>query len=128
LLRLNKTNIKEIIQSISEKEKTSPAFKLLITDVDKEIFTLFKSLYILWPFKNSIPDAYREGFRIMEKKENLLQNIINTYITRIRRSIEFIFNKYFIKLYYAFLLSQNLNIRISDPNLSVVLKLSFKEK
>ncbi|HOJ50540.1 MAG TPA: hypothetical protein PKW55_07005 [Spirochaetota bacterium] len=128
LLRLNKTNLKEIIQSISEKEKTSPSFKLAISEIEREISNLFRTLYIFWPFKNSIPEAYREGFRILEKRESLPSNIINTYITKIRRGVDFIFNKYLIKIYYAFLISQNVNIKISDPNISVLLQLSLKDK
>ncbi|PKL13081.1 MAG: hypothetical protein CVV50_03795, partial [Spirochaetae bacterium HGW-Spirochaetae-6] len=128
LLRINSLKIKELLDSIREKEKTSPSLRLMVHDLDQEIKTLFRILYILLPYKKHIAEAYREGFRILEKKEKLTASIINTYMSRLRRDILYVFEKYMIKLFYAFLQSTNLNFKINSREIPVFLDITDKER
>lgn len=128
LLRINNLKIKELLDSIREKEKTSPSLRLMVHDLDQEIKTLFRILYILLPYKKHIAEGYREGFRILEKKEKLTASIINTYMSRLRRDILYVFEKYMIKLFYAFLQSTNLNFKINSREIPIFLDITDKER
>lgn len=128
LIRIKKTKLKEFIDSIKEKEKTAPAFNVAVNDLEKEIRGLFKEFYIFLFFKKQISEAFREGFRILEKKESMNEISVNTYMGRIRRDVSFIFEKYMIRLFYAFLLTQNLNLKINSPEIPILLDISEKDR
>ena len=116
------------IDTIKEKEKTSPGFNLTVSDLEKEIKALFKEFYIFLAYKKQIPDAYREGFRILEKKEGMSDITVNTYMGRVRRDVIFIFERYMLKLFYAYLLTNNLNLKINSPEIPILLDISDKER
>jgi hypothetical protein len=128
LLRLKRLKIKEVIDSIREKEKTSPHFKMNVNDIEKEVIEIFKTLYIFFPYKKYISEAYREGFRILEKKEKMASTVINTYMGKVRRSILFIFDKYMLRVFYAFLKVTGMNFKINSREIPVFLELTDKDR
>ncbi len=128
LLKINQIKIDDIIAPIKEKEKTSPSLRIMKGDLEKEVTSLFKILYILLPYKKHLPEAYREGFRILEKKEKMPSSVINTYMGKVRRDVMFIFEKFMVKLFYAFLQIVNLNFKINSRELPIFLELKNKDK
>ncbi|HCL55482.1 MAG TPA: hypothetical protein DHW82_00515 [Spirochaetia bacterium] len=128
LLRLNKMQSREIIDQIREKERTIPNGRLTSFDLEKEIIYLFKRFYIFLPYKKQISEAYREGFKIIEKKENLPPTLVESYMSKVREHVAFLFDKYIVKLFYAFLQVTKLNFKIDSREIPVFLEIQDRER
>lgn len=128
LLRLSKLKVKDIIDSIRTKDRSSSTYHMSPTLLEEEITSLFKMLYVFMPYKKKIIESYREGFLILGKKEKLNDTAISTYMTQVQRSVSFVFEKYMVRLFYAFLKASGMNFKINSPGIPIYLSLEESDK
>ena len=87
----------------------------------------FQNSFCISPYKNHF-GCLLEGFKILEKKERLTQSVSSTYLTKVKRDLSFIFEKYMLKIFYAFLETSRMAFKINDPEIPVFLAISEREK
>jgi len=126
LYRLQRLKLKEAIEQIREKANANSVIP--VVSLEKEVLEIFKNLFVFLPYKKTILDAFAEGFKILERREKMTQNVIGTYLTKVKRDLGFIFEKYMLKIFYAFLITSGMTFKINDRAIPIFLDISERDK
>lgn len=126
LYRLQRLKLKEAIEQIREKANANNV--LPVVSLEKEVLEIFKNLFVFLPYKKTILDAFTEGFKILERREKMTPNVVGTYLTKVKRDLSFIFEKYMLKIFYAFLISSGMTFKINDRAIPIYLEIPERDK
>ncbi|WP_425460594.1 hypothetical protein [Leptospira ilyithenensis] len=98
------------LTDITEPILAAPESPVAIERVKTPIYNLFKKMYILYPYQETLKKSFLQAYDEMQKIENKPALIYASKKRKISQEIDILFNTFFEKLYLVVIRAENKNI------------------
>ncbi len=65
---------------------------------EKAFLRLYKSFYVLYPYRNAVKDAIEAALKLEKQMKNLRDGVVSSNITYMKKNIDFVFYRYLPKI------------------------------
>ena len=112
--------IEQYINFPEVPKKTSELRELLVQ--------LYKKLYVLFPYENTIESAFDRAIDMFSKAEDTITESPSAMRKRVRNSLFIVFHKLFPRLHLLFCYYEQEFIPVNNPEIAVILGITDAEK
>ncbi len=108
--------------------KINPNLPVSVSKVYAPLYSLFRKLFLLYPYQNTYKKALEKGYDLLEKFEKKPSAIYKAKKKQLKQNHTFIFEKAFEKIYLAVLRNENKNIPLSSEYMYYFLEIKNEER
>jgi len=98
------------LTDITEPIMVAPESPVTIERVKSQIYSLFKRMYILYPYQETLKKSFLQAYDELQKVENKPALIYSSKKKKITSEIDVLYDTFFEKLYLVVIRSENKNI------------------
>lgn len=119
---------KIIVDQILDQYMNFPQVPKKTQELKEQLMLLYKKLHVIYPFENTIIDAFEQAINLYRKIEENPSDSHYGMTRRVRNSIFIIFHKLFPRMHLLFCLYQWWPYHDYDPEIDVILGVTESEK
>lgn len=116
------------LTDLTEPILTSPSSPVAIERVRNQIYALFKRMYILYPYQETLKKSFLQAYDELQKLENKPGLIYMNKKKKITSEIDTLYDGFFEKLYLVVLRAENKNIPLISRYMEQLLGINPEDK
>jgi hypothetical protein len=116
------------LTDITEPIMAAPESPVAIERIKPQIYALFKRLYILYPYQETLKKSFIQAYDELQKVENKPAMIYSSKKKKICAEIDTLYDTFFEKLYLVVLRSENKNIPLISRYMENLLNIQPEER
>lgn len=116
------------LTDITEPIMSAPESPVAIERVKSQIYSLFKRMYILYPYQETLKKAFIQAYDELQKVENKPSLIYASKKKKITSEIDTLYDTFFEKLYLVVIRAENKNIPLISRYMENLLDIQQEER
>ncbi|GBF49136.1 hypothetical protein LPTSP4_06460 [Leptospira ryugenii] len=116
------------LTDISEPIMSAPESPVSIERVKSPIYTLFRKMYILYPYQETLKKSFLQAYDELQKVEGKPSLIYASKKKKVTSEIDVLFNTFFEKLYLVVIRAENKNIPLISRYMENLLDIQPEDK
>ncbi len=116
------------LTDLTEPILSAPNSPVAIERVKPQIYNLFRRMYILYPYQETLKKSFLQGYDELQKLENKPALIYANKKRKISQEIDTLFDGFFEKLYLVVIRSENKNIPLISRYMENLLEINPEDK
>jgi hypothetical protein len=116
------------LTDITEPIMMAPESPVAIERIKPQIYSLFKRMYILYPYQETLKKSFLQAYDELQKVENKPSLIYSSKKKKITSEIDVLFDTFFEKLYLVVIRAENKNIPLISRYMENLLDIQPEER
>jgi hypothetical protein len=116
------------LTDITEPIMTAPESPVSIERIKPQVYSLFKRLYILYPYQETLKKSFLQAYDELQKVENKPSLIYASKKRKIASEIDVLYDTFFEKLYLIVIRAENKNIPLISRYMETLLDIRPEDR